>query len=189
WEERAGVGAGAPPPRPPPGGGGGSRFLLPPPPGEGWGGGALRIPIRRFKNEQHLPLLHRLPFRKQPLPHPPRPRAPHLVLHLHRLEDHHHVARAHAVAGGDQPLDDLGLQGRAQFSHGADCAARPPGQNARMASLIPLVETYRGGTLECVHFGALAVADASGRVIAQAGDPFWTTFTRSTLKPLQALPF
>ena len=58
-----------------------------------------------------------------------------------------------------------------------------------MASLIPLVETYRGGTLECVHFGALAVADASGRVIAQAGDPFWTTFTRSTLKPLQALPF
>lgn len=58
-----------------------------------------------------------------------------------------------------------------------------------MASLVPLVETVRGGTLECVHFGALAVADTEGRVLAQAGDPHWVTFTRSTLKPLQALPF
>jgi L-asparaginase II len=62
-------------------------------------------------------------------------------------------------------------------------------QNARMPSLVPLVETFRGGTLECVHFGALAVTDADGRVLAQAGDPNWVTFTRSTLKPLQALPF
>ena len=58
-----------------------------------------------------------------------------------------------------------------------------------MAPLVPLVETTRGGTLECVHFGALAVADAQGRVLAGAGDPHWLTFTRSTLKPLQALPF
>jgi L-asparaginase II len=58
-----------------------------------------------------------------------------------------------------------------------------------MPSLIPLVETTRGGTLECVHFGALAVTDARGKVLAQAGDPHWVTFTRSTLKPLQALPF
>ena len=55
--------------------------------------------------------------------------------------------------------------------------------------LAPLVETTRGGTLECLHFGALAVADATGRVVARAGDPHWVTFTRSTLKPLQALPF
>lgn len=58
-----------------------------------------------------------------------------------------------------------------------------------MTSLVPLVETSRGGTLECVHFGALAVSDARGRVLANAGDPHWRTFTRSTLKPLQALPF
>lgn len=58
-----------------------------------------------------------------------------------------------------------------------------------MASLVPLVETTRGGTLECLHFGALAVADAQGRVLASAGDPHWVTFSRSTLKPLQALPF
>ncbi|MDB5859616.1 MAG: L-asparagine amidohydrolase (L-asparaginase II)-like protein [Ramlibacter sp.] len=58
-----------------------------------------------------------------------------------------------------------------------------------MASLIPLVETTRGDTLENVHFGAVAVTDAGGRVLASAGDPNWITFTRSTLKPLQALPF
>ncbi|HEY0823977.1 MAG TPA: asparaginase [Ramlibacter sp.] len=58
-----------------------------------------------------------------------------------------------------------------------------------MADLVPLVETLRGGTRECVHFGALAVSDAAGRVRAQAGDAHWVTFTRSTLKPLQALPF
>ena len=58
-----------------------------------------------------------------------------------------------------------------------------------MSDLVPLVETRRGGTRECVHFGALAVVDAGGRVLAQAGDPYWRTFTRSTLKPLQALPF
>jgi L-asparaginase II len=55
--------------------------------------------------------------------------------------------------------------------------------------LVPLVETFRGGTLECVHFGALAVVDTRGRVLAQGGNPHWRTFTRSTLKPLQALPF
>jgi L-asparaginase II len=56
-------------------------------------------------------------------------------------------------------------------------------------ALVPLVETFRGGTRECVHFGALALSDARGRVLAHAGDPHWVTFTRSTLKPLQALPF
>jgi L-asparaginase II len=58
-----------------------------------------------------------------------------------------------------------------------------------MPDLVPLVETFRGGTRECVHFGAMAVTDKRGRVVAQAGDPHWVTFTRSTLKPLQALPF
>jgi L-asparaginase II len=62
-------------------------------------------------------------------------------------------------------------------------------QNPRMASLVPLVETFRGGTRECVHFGAVAVVDTQGRIRAQAGDAHWVTFTRSTLKPLQALPF
>jgi len=58
-----------------------------------------------------------------------------------------------------------------------------------MESLVPLIETFRGGTLECTHFGAVAVVDTQGRVLAQAGDPHWVSFTRSTLKALQALPF
>ena len=66
---------------------------------------------------------------------------------------------------------------------------RGGGDNCGMPSLIPLIESYRGGTLECIHFGAVAVADATGRVIASTGDPHWLTFTRSTLKALQALPF
>ena len=58
-----------------------------------------------------------------------------------------------------------------------------------MGSLVPLVELLRGGTLECVHFGAVAVADARGKLLAHAGDWQWVGFSRSTLKPLQALPF
>ena len=58
-----------------------------------------------------------------------------------------------------------------------------------MTSLVPLVDAYRGGTLECRFFGAVAVADTRGRVVAHAGDPGWITFTRSTLKAFQALPF
>ena len=53
----------------------------------------------------------------------------------------------------------------------------------------PLVETRRGDALENLHFGAVAVVDTAGRLVASAGDPHWLTFTRSTLKALQALPF
>lgn len=52
----------------------------------------------------------------------------------------------------------------------------------------PLIELTRGGTLECQHFGSVAVVNASGKLLAQAGDPHWLTFSRSTLKALQALP-
>ncbi len=53
----------------------------------------------------------------------------------------------------------------------------------------PLIELTRGGTRECLHFGAVAVVDTRGQLLAQAGDPHWLTFSRSTLKALQALPF
>lgn len=62
------------------------------------------------------------------------------------------------------------------------------GHNASM-NLAPLIELTRGGTPECLHFGAVAVVNTQGQVVAQAGDPHWLTFTRSTLKALQALPF
>ncbi|MBL0423265.1 asparaginase [Ramlibacter sp. AW1] len=57
-----------------------------------------------------------------------------------------------------------------------------------MSALVPLIESYRGGTLECLHQGAVAVCDARGELLACAGDPHWLSFTRSTLKPFQALP-
>ena len=58
-----------------------------------------------------------------------------------------------------------------------------------MTSLVPLIDLTRGGTLECQHAGAIAVVDTRGKLLAHAGDPHWMTFTRSTLKALQALPF
>ncbi len=56
-------------------------------------------------------------------------------------------------------------------------------------SLAPLIELNRGGTPESLHFGAVAVVDARGAVLAAVGDPHLRVFTRSTLKALQALPF
>ena len=59
---------------------------------------------------------------------------------------------------------------------------------------IPLVATTRGYpdcgyTVENVHAGSVAVVDAHGRLLYAAGDPHYPTFTRSALKPFQALPF
>ena len=56
-------------------------------------------------------------------------------------------------------------------------------------NLVPLIQLTRGGTPECLHFGAVAVVDRAGTLKAFAGDPHLVTFTRSTLKALQALPF
>jgi L-asparaginase II len=56
-------------------------------------------------------------------------------------------------------------------------------------NLAPLIQLTRGGLQENLHFGAVAVVNTRGQLLAQAGDPHWLTFTRSTLKALQALPF
>src|SRR5437868_6560975 len=50
------------------------------------------------------------------------------------------------------------------------------------------VELYRGKVLESRHRVHVAVADAGGRLVAQAGDPAYSTFWRSGAKPFQALP-
>ncbi|MGG6313818.1 asparaginase [Paenibacillus macerans] len=52
----------------------------------------------------------------------------------------------------------------------------------------PLVEEYRGGVLENVHYGAVSVVDEQGRVLYRAGDPEHMTFLRSAAKPFQAIP-
>jgi L-asparaginase II len=62
-----------------------------------------------------------------------------------------------------------------------------PALNA--TSHVPLATVTRGGTVESVHSGSVAVVDRHGRLLYGAGDPASLTFTRSALKPLQALPF
>ena len=46
----------------------------------------------------------------------------------------------------------------------------------------------RGNTIESIHYGAFAVVDSSGRLIASHGDPDSITYLRSSSKPFQALP-
>jgi len=57
-----------------------------------------------------------------------------------------------------------------------------------MKGFIPLVEEYRGGTLENVHYGAISVVNDRGELLYQAGDPEHVTFLRSSGKPIQAIP-
>jgi L-asparaginase II len=52
----------------------------------------------------------------------------------------------------------------------------------------PLVEITRGGIVDLVHSGSIAVADVHGRLIASYGDPYLIAFLRSSAKPFQALP-
>jgi L-asparaginase II len=53
----------------------------------------------------------------------------------------------------------------------------------------PLVEITRGPIVESIQFGAVAVVDSSGKLLASLGDPGLVTFLRSSAKPFQALPF
>lgn len=53
---------------------------------------------------------------------------------------------------------------------------------------LPVYELSRGTIVESLHFGALAISDARGRLIAWYGDPQAVTYLRSTAKPFQALP-
>jgi L-asparaginase II len=59
---------------------------------------------------------------------------------------------------------------------------------------VPLVATTRGYpdtgyVAENVHHGSIAVVDVAGRLLYSSGDPDYLSFTRSALKPFQALPF
>ncbi len=54
---------------------------------------------------------------------------------------------------------------------------------------IPLIEHTRGDLPEIVHAGAIAVVNSQGKLLRSAGDAQAMSFTRSTIKPFQALPF
>ncbi|HNR02863.1 MAG TPA: asparaginase [Anaerolineaceae bacterium] len=53
---------------------------------------------------------------------------------------------------------------------------------------VPLVETTRGGIVESIHYGAIAVCDATGALLASVGDPDAVVYLRSSSKPFQVLP-
>ena len=60
----------------------------------------------------------------------------------------------------------------------------PPGNEA-----VDHASRATNGGVENVHHGSIAVVSADGALTHFAGDPDYLTFTRSMLKPLQALPF
>lgn len=53
----------------------------------------------------------------------------------------------------------------------------------------PIFELTRGRIVESMHFGAAAVVDSGGHLLAWYGNPQAKAFMRSSAKPLQALPF
>src|SRR4051794_14817271 len=55
------------------------------------------------------------------------------------------------------------------------------------SALVPLAVATRGALTECVHLGAVAVADARGTLHASAGAADLVTYLRSAAKPFQAL--
>jgi L-asparaginase II len=55
--------------------------------------------------------------------------------------------------------------------------------------VVALFQLTRGKVVESTHYGAIAVADADGRLLYSCGDPYAVAFLRSAAKPFQALPF
>jgi len=55
-------------------------------------------------------------------------------------------------------------------------------------SLLPVVEVTRGKTVESRHHAVAVVVDRHGALVAWMGAPDHFTFSRSSLKPFQALP-
>ncbi len=55
-------------------------------------------------------------------------------------------------------------------------------------SYIPLVEAHRGPIVESVMYGAAAIVDAQGKLLAALGYPDTVTYLRSSSKPIQAIP-
>ena len=51
-----------------------------------------------------------------------------------------------------------------------------------------LVELTRGDLVESIHRGSVAIANAQGHIVFSLGDVDTPTYSRSSLKPIQALP-
>jgi L-asparaginase II len=55
--------------------------------------------------------------------------------------------------------------------------------------VVPLLVVTRGGEVESVHRGSVAVVSEDGHLLAGAGDPLQPVFLRSAAKPFQLTPF
>jgi L-asparaginase II len=53
---------------------------------------------------------------------------------------------------------------------------------------LPIFQLTRGDIVESIHYGSIAIADSAGNLVAWYGNPQTVTFTRSSAKPLQAIP-
>jgi len=51
-----------------------------------------------------------------------------------------------------------------------------------------LVQEYRADMVECAHNGHICIVNEEGAIQAYTGDPGFVAFTRSSAKPLQAIP-
>src|SRR5262245_23116508 len=76
-----------------------------------------------------------------------------------------------------------GELGRAQGSH-----PHRRGMSATASSNPVLVEVMRGALVESRHAGAVAIADASGKLALALGDVERPIFPRSAVKAFQAVP-
>eukprot|EP01136_Pigoraptor_vietnamica_P003926 Opistho-1_new@33791 len=71
------------------------------------------------------------------------------------------------------------------FVHcGTDCTGTP----MPLPQHVPITVAYRGGHPENIHHGSVAVVNAGGELLASVGDVASPLFTRSALKPFQAMP-
>lgn len=55
-------------------------------------------------------------------------------------------------------------------------------------SYLPVLEVYRGGVVESMHYGAFVIADGLGNVVQSWGFEQIVTFLRSSAKPFQLIP-
>jgi len=58
-----------------------------------------------------------------------------------------------------------------------------------LPDVVPLLVVTRGGEVESVHRGSVAVVSEDGHLLAAAGDPLQSVFLRSAAKPFQLTPF
>jgi L-asparaginase II len=51
-----------------------------------------------------------------------------------------------------------------------------------------VVNVYRGGTIESIHYGHAVVVKSDGKIVYKIGDPETVTYLRSSAKPFQTIP-